>query len=752
MSAHMRFKHQFCIRVIEPYGVLLLSERGRILLRGRGYMSVAPLLDGKHTVEEIVTLLQGQLPEAEVLYAIELLQQKGYIVESSGPEATEHSTFWEILGSPPATVAKRLSETAVSVRAFGAIHERYVTGLGRALESIGVRVTNEGDFTVALADDYLQEGLSELNQEVVARGRPWLLVRPVGFEIWLGPLFVPGKTGCWACLAHRLERHRQAEAYLMERGEKGPIVLARAALPPTVETALHLAATEVAKWLVTGANEALLGRIVTFDMGSLERATHTLTRRPQCPTCGDPELVAAQQRKPVALESCRASFTEEGGYRRLRPEETFARYGHHVSPITGIVSGLRRVLHKSTSDLTISYAADHNFAHLDEASFFLHRGVRSHSGGKGKTDAQAMASALGESIERYSGVFQGDEARIRARLTDLGSAGIHPNACMLFSERQMAERERWNRRRGHFTHVPAPFDPAAEIEWSPIFPLLGGEPRYLPAANCYYGYHHAHPSPYARADSNGCAAGLTREEAVYQGLLELVERDATAIWWYNRLRRPAVDLDSFGDPYYKELAAYYRTIHRGLWVLDLTHDLRIPTFAALSHRTDKKAQDIILGFGAHLDPRIALLRAVTELNQTLPAVLKINARSEGYHWPNDEALEFWKEATLEEDRYLAPDDSLPCRTFADYSNGATGDIHEDILFCTRALASKGIDTLLLDQTRPDAGLCVVRVIAPGIRHFWARFAPGRLYDVPVQLGWLPRTLREEELNPTPMFL
>jgi thiazole/oxazole-forming peptide maturase SagD family component len=415
------------------------------------------------------------------------------------------------------------------------------------------------------------------------------------------------------------------------------------------------------------------------------------------------------------------------------------------------VGSLRRILHKSSSDLTISYTADHNFAQIDEDSFFLQQGLRSRSGGKGKTDAQARASAFGEAIERYSGVFQGDEARMRARLTDLGGAGIHPNACMLFSERQMAERERWNRSHRHFTRVPAPFDPAAEIDWSPVFPLLGGEPRYLPTAQCYYGYQRVHPSPFARADSNGCAAGVTREEAVYQGLLELCERDATAIWWYNRLRRPAVDLESFGDPYYQELTAYYRSIRRGMWVLDLTHDLGIPTFVALSHRTDKDAQDIILGLGAHLDPRIALLRAVTELNQLLPSVLKVNERSDNYN-VNDDGLDFWAKATLETDPHLVPDESQPRRTLADYTCTATGDLHEDIFSCVRALASKGIDTLVLDQTRPDASFAVARVIAPGLRHFWARFAPGRLYDVPVQMGWLPRPLREEELNPNPIFV
>ena len=59
--------------------------------------------------------------------------------------------------------------------------------------------------------------------------------------------------------------------------------------------------------------------------------------------------------------------------------------------------------------------------------------------------------------------------------------------------------------------------------------------------------------------------------------------------------------------------------------------------------------------------------------------------------------------------------------------------------------------LVLDQTRSDIGLTVAKVVVPGLRHFWARFAPGRLYEVPVQLGWLETPRREEELNPLPVF-
>ena len=51
-----------------------------------------------------------------------------------------------------------------------------------------------------------------------------------------------------------------------------------------------------------------------------------------------------------------------------------------------------------------------------------------------------------------------------------------------------------------------------------------------------------------------------------------------------------------------------------------------------------------------------------------------------------------------------------------------------------------MEMLVLDQTREEIGLPVVKVIVPGLRHFWARFAPGRLYDVPARLGWVPRRL------------
>ena len=80
------------------------------------------------------------------------------------------------------------------------------------------------------------------------------------------------------------------------------------------------------------------------------------------------------------------------------------------------------------------------------------------------------------------------------------------------------------------------------------------------------------------------------------------------------------------------------------------------------------------------------------------------------------------------------------------------DIKDQVEECFGIAEKLGLEVLILNQTRPDVGLPVVKVIVPGLRHFWARFAPGRLYDVPVKMKWLESPNTEEDLNPTPMFI
>ena len=101
--------------------------------------------------------------------------------------------------------------------------------------------------------------------------------------------------------------------------------------------------------------------------------------------------------------------------------------------------------------------------------------------------------------------------------------------------------------------------------------------------------------------------------------------------------------------------------------------------------------------------------------------------------------------------YMAADPDQPLKCFTDYPLQHSGDFLQDINYCRSLIEAKGMEMLVLDQTRADVGMPVVKVVVPGLRHFWARYGAGRLYDVPVQMGWLENPLREDQLNPIAVF-
>ena len=173
--------------------------------------------------------------------------------------------------------------------------------------------------------------------------------------------------------------------------------------------------------------------------------------------------------------------------------------------------------------------------------------------------------------------------------------------------------------------------------------------------------------------------------------------------------------------------------------------------AAVSRRVDQPHEEIMFGFGAHLDPRIAVRRALTELNQMMPAL--VGTADFGQFAAHDpDSVRWWREATVASQPYLLPDPTATPRTPASYGYTPYTDILDEITLIQRRIEDLGMHVLVLDQTRPDIGLPVVKVIVPGLRHFWARFAPGRLYDVPVALGRLATPTAYDDLNPLPMFL
>jgi oxazoline/thiazoline synthase len=428
----------------------------------------------------------------------------------------------------------------------------------------------------------------------------------------------------------------------------------------------------------------------------------------------------------------------------MTPDQTLDRYRHLISPVSGVVMELTRISDPANA-LVNTYKSSHSMGTVGSLRG-LRQILRHTASGKGKTSAQARASGFCEAIERYSFIHQGDEPRIKATLTELGEKAIHPERCLQFSETQYANRETLNAKSTVANNwIPQRFDPSRPIDWTPVWSLTHGRQRFLPTAYCYLWYPLPKDHEFCRADSNGNAAGNDLEEAIYQGFLEVVERDGVALWWYNRLRRPAVDLASFDDPYFRDLERYYRDIGREMWVLDLTADLGIPVMAAVSRRITGGSERLIIGCGAHLDPAVAITRSLTEMSQVGLELDKIPDEQ-----IDPESAEWLLKATIENIPHLVPDRSVSAKRAGDFKAIWADDIRDDVEAAVAAAQRIGLEVLVLDLTRPDIGLNVVKVVVPGMRFFWQRFAPGRLYDVPVKLGWLNEPTPELGLNQTPM--
>ncbi len=713
-----KFKSHLEVRVVPPDLLVFADENEPSGLKGELFPLLAPLIDGTRTTTELADAL-GDHNISHLHFALTLLERHGYIVDADGPAAASPLSRPELVTVDLSTAGKQSATPSVHVISICDLDPE---PLKAALRTQQVSLTERADLRIVITDDYMSENLERFNRSALERGTPWMPVKPVGSRVWIGPAILPGETACWSCLTTRLRQNRPvAEFAVMHGGEPAPLQTPEPTVNPAViETTYRIVADAI-------ANRNTIDRLVVFDPAGSSIELHAVVRLPHCPDCGRSDPVTP---RPVTLESCRRLQGSDGGYRALAPEETVARLMSHVSPLTGIVHDIRTL---QEDPMVHVYSAGFCFPPGLRDRGFLDKNLLNWATGKGATAEQSRASALAEALERHSGVYTGREFQIRASYQEREEEAIHPNASMLFSDAQYAGRETSNAIGSNW--IPEPFDPTLPVDWSPLWSMTHQTVRYLPTACCYYGCPCPRDHDFGRADSNGNAAGNTLEEAILQGFLELVERDAVALWWYNRIPSPEVDLAAFERPYFTGLRETYRSLGRRIWVLDVTTDFGIATFVAVSMPEDgDDGRDVLLGFGSHLDPAIAASRALTEMNQFLPSALRGQVRRVA-------------DGELDDIAFLLPDPQARARAHADVSGTDRDDLRAAVEACVALARDRGIEVLVLDQTREEIGLPVVKVVAPGLRPFWARFAPGRLFSIPKTLNWRSEPVSESEMNP-----
>ncbi|RJP86505.1 MAG: tetratricopeptide repeat protein [Desulfobacteraceae bacterium] len=312
--------------------------------------------------------------------------------------------------------------------------------------------------------------------------------------------------------------------------------------------------------------------------------------------------------------------------------------------------------------------------------------------GKGATPIQAETSAVMELVERFSFYhFAGNAQNFvidtfrnlkdPAISFDLIAKSVHDASDDLQKTRDI------------FSDIP--------MRWAWGFNMTTGQAMRIPFDWFF-----------AINEFNGTSAGNCQEEALCQGICEIVERHVSAIVCREKIRVAAIRPESATDPATIEMLRKYQANGIQLFLSDFTLDMGIPTVGALAYdpSTFPEKSEIVWTAGTTPDPQKALSRALSETAQLAG---DFNSRS------NYVASGLPKFTALEDAGYITHPD-----TFVDISklpDISSSNIKTEVENCLSRLSHKGFEAITINTTHPQLSLPAYYSVIPGA-HFRERAA------------------------------
>ena len=308
--------------------------------------------------------------------------------------------------------------------------------------------------------------------------------------------------------------------------------------------------------------------------------------------------------------------------------------------------------------------------------------------GKGLTGDQARVSVLMEAIERYSAeIKEEDRAKFRFESYNEGNGEkkVEPSSLILSALSKVT--------------------PDSKIEWCEGYDLMAEEEVLLPANAVYHPYTTTRGGRLFRSDSNGIASGNNQEEAIFHGIMEVIERDALS---YAEIKKDAgkrIEIEE-DDGLIYELKERFNSQGIGTYFWYIPTDVGFPTVALALDSPEKDPNLLVYGAGTHSDPRIAAIRAITEAAQS--RLMRIVKGGSGITPVDYETVKrmnrHWFE-TKDGDKDAVRLSELPYL--------ATDTIDGDIKIALERLRAIEKRVLVVDLTREEIGIPVVRVVIPG---------------------------------------
>jgi ribosomal protein S12 methylthiotransferase accessory factor len=382
----------------------------------------------------------------------------------------------------------------------------------------------------------------------------------------------------------------------------------------------------------------------------------------------------------------------EGTHRTCPPEETLERILPYLKTIRTTrlanITGLDRIgfpVVLSIRPNALSLAAD---------------------AGKGFSLVAAKVSAAMESIERASA----EEARppeFRATCAELETTA----SAMPFDSIPRLKH--------------SPFHERWPIDWSWGWDLLAQAEVAVPADLVPLAREKQRlESALLQQGSNGLASGNHLLEALTAGLLEVIERDAVTC---NKVAArlagrsiPKVRLETIEYPLVLEILALLQRAEVRPMIMDCSLDLDVPVYMVDLYDRSMPHAGISRGYGAHLEPEIAMLRALTEAAQS--RLVYIAGSRDDLYKDDLAALRRGDSEDLVQSVFATPE-TVDAR---DAVSRATDTFEGDVGLLLDRLRRAGLGRVIVfDLTPQECAVAVIRVIVPGLEgYMFEYYSPG----------------------------
>jgi len=568
-----------------------------------------------------------------------------------------------------------------------------------------------------------------------------------GKEILLGPTVIPGKTPCFGCLFE----HRRCFM-----SDKGQVALRTDHLLPLKESwsmehrDFH---RSVIEWVATHV-VAEAGRLMERDHAldlvkkQLRVPLHVACRFEEiafepitsCPSCCGMNRSRLQFGRPSRLDHLRSyeiALEEKpivyllGGRRSVSAGEA-RKLIDEAMERAGLEVRVERQTHGALDGILFRYTATIRSKYNAQLPFHVHGDLTQR--GKGITEEQAYLSAAFELFERLSSKYYGDVEMIRATFEEVADIAVNPQACIgeVFHRGEM---ERFSR--------------SAPIDWVWGYSLVRGSPILVPASMVFLTESKFMGHFYDNS-SGGLSAGATIEDAILQGLLETVEHDAWMIWQANALTLPRIRPETVEAPRVAPVLEDVRALGFKVVSRNYTTDLSIPVFRTWIVNEGDYRCYATSGFGANLDPNLALERSVSEAWQPMEmgrTEEKLKYRSPSntqmvFSYYSLHSLHHFNQLEILEDSVSLDYRGIPNQA----TESVCGDIRKILFHMQRCIPA--VDVVVVNHTKQAFGVPVVRIVVQGgLQRFAKPTLSGvtRLFELPRELGYRKNRLSYLEL-------